>query len=38
MNTGIKPLDDDYDIDVGLYFDMSEDVEPVAAKQWFMMH
>ncbi|MBN7743413.1 nucleotidyltransferase [Bacillus velezensis] len=35
MNTGIKPLDDDYDIDVGLYFDMSkEDVEPVAAKQW----
>lgn len=35
MNTGIKPLDNDYDIDVGLYFDMSkEDVKPVAAKQW----
>ncbi|MFE5388890.1 MULTISPECIES: nucleotidyltransferase domain-containing protein [Bacillus cereus group] len=35
MNTGIKPLDNDYDIDVGLYFDMSkEDVKPVVAKQW----
>jgi limonene-1,2-epoxide hydrolase len=35
MNTGIQPLDGDYDIDVGLYFDMStEDAEPVEAKQW----
>ncbi|MFD5853291.1 nucleotidyltransferase [Cytobacillus pseudoceanisediminis] len=35
MHTGIKPLDDDYDIDVGLYFDMSKDDEkPVKAKNW----
>lgn len=35
MHTGIKPLDDDYDIDVGLYFDMSkDDIGPVAAKKW----
>lgn len=37
MNTGIKPLDDDYDIDVGLYFDISkEDFKPVQAKQWIL--
>lgn len=37
MHTGIKPLDDDYDIDVGLYFDMSkDDVDPIAAKQWIL--
>ncbi|MED2974078.1 nucleotidyltransferase [Fictibacillus sp. B-59209] len=35
MRTGIKPLDSDYDIDIGLYFDMSrDDVEPVTAKNW----
>ncbi len=35
MYTGIKPLDDDYDIDVGLYFEMSkDDVKPVEAKKW----
>jgi hypothetical protein len=35
MNTGIKPLDSDYDIDVGLYFDMSkDDVDPNSAKNW----
>jgi hypothetical protein len=35
MHTGIKPLYDDYDIDVGLYFEMSkDDVDPVAAKKW----
>ncbi|MGG0888962.1 cyclic GMP-AMP synthase DncV-like nucleotidyltransferase [Cytobacillus horneckiae] len=35
MNTGIKPLDSNYDIDVGLYFDMSKnDVKPVTAKKW----
>ncbi|SEO90409.1 hypothetical protein SAMN04488134_11650 [Amphibacillus marinus] len=35
MHTGIKPLDSDYDIDVGLYFDMSkEDVKPVESKNW----
>jgi hypothetical protein len=34
MNTGIKPLNNDYDIDVGLYFDMSkDDIEPVKAKE-----
>jgi hypothetical protein len=37
MRTGIQPLDGDYDIDVGLYFDMSkDDVEPVKAKQWVL--
>lgn len=35
MHTGIKPLDDDYDIDVGLYFEMSkDDVDPIEAKKW----
>ncbi|MCM3393719.1 nucleotidyltransferase domain-containing protein [Cytobacillus oceanisediminis] len=35
MRTGIKPLDSDYDIDVGLYFDMSkDDVDPIEAKKW----
>ncbi|MCD1162216.1 nucleotidyltransferase domain-containing protein [Peribacillus frigoritolerans] len=37
MYTGIKPLDDDYDIDVGLYFEMSkDDVDPIAAKKWIL--
>lgn len=37
MHTGIKPLDDDYDIDVGLYFEIStDDVLPIVAKQWVM--
>jgi hypothetical protein len=37
MHTGIKPLDDDYDIDVGLYFDMSkDDVDPIEAKKWIL--
>ncbi|WP_339284017.1 nucleotidyltransferase [Oceanobacillus sp. FSL K6-3682] len=37
MHTGIKPLDNDYDIDVGLYFDISkEDIKPVQAKQWIL--
>jgi len=37
MYTGIKPLDDDYDIDVGLYFEMSkEDVDPIVAKNWVL--
>lgn len=37
MKTGIKPLKKDYDIDVGLYFEMSkEDVNPVDVKQWIM--
>lgn len=35
MNTGVVPLDGNYDIDVGLYFDMSkDDVKPVDAKKW----
>ena len=35
MRTGIKPLDSDYDIDVGLYFDMSkDDIDPIEAKKW----
>ncbi|MFF0828706.1 nucleotidyltransferase [Brevibacillus sp. NPDC003359] len=35
MNTGIQPLDGDYDIDMGLFFDMStEDATPIEAKQW----
>src|SRR5699024_7505688 len=34
MHTGIKPLDDDYDIDVGRYIDMSkESINPGHAKQ-----
>ncbi|RKD26519.1 hypothetical protein BEP19_16905 [Ammoniphilus oxalaticus] len=37
MHTGIKPLDENYDIDLGLYFKMSkEDVKPVEAKQWIL--
>ena len=37
MHTGIKPLNDDYDIDVGLYFEMSkDDVDPIAAKKWIL--
>lgn len=35
MNTGIQPLNSDYDIDVGLYFEMSkDDATPIEAKQW----
>ncbi|MCR8964063.1 nucleotidyltransferase [Brevibacillus halotolerans] len=35
MNTGIHPLNGDYDIDVGLYFEMStDDATPIEAKQW----
>ncbi|CAM3893607.1 MULTISPECIES: nucleotidyltransferase domain-containing protein [Paenibacillus] len=35
MKTGIKPLDGDYDIDLGLFFDMSKEyVSPVEAKKW----
>lgn len=35
MKTGIVPLDGNYDIDVGLYFDMSQnDASPVEAKKW----
>ncbi|HCU21763.1 MAG TPA: nucleotidyltransferase [Candidatus Atribacteria bacterium] len=35
MSTGIKPLTGEYDIDVGLFFDMpKENTEPVSAKQW----
>lgn len=35
MKTGIVPLDGNYDIDVGLYFDMSkDDTLPVDAKRW----
>lgn len=36
MHTGIKPDDGDYDIDVGLRFDIkrSEYSDPVAVKQW----
>ncbi|WP_105979203.1 nucleotidyltransferase domain-containing protein [Bacillus paralicheniformis] len=35
MHTGIKPLNDDYDIDVGLYFEMDKDnVDPIEAKKW----
>ncbi|MCM3082077.1 nucleotidyltransferase [Brevibacillus agri] len=37
MFTGIQPLDNDYDIDVGLYFEMSkDDVKPVDAKKWVL--
>ncbi|RDU38929.1 nucleotidyltransferase [Neobacillus piezotolerans] len=37
MHTGIKPLDDDFDIDVGLFFEMSkDDVDPVPAKKWIL--
>lgn len=35
MLTGIRPIDSDYDIDVGIKFKMSkEDAEPLAAKNW----
>ncbi|WP_214834376.1 nucleotidyltransferase [Exiguobacterium sp. s152] len=35
MKTGIVPLDGNYDIDVGLYFDMSrDDALSVEAKRW----
>ncbi|MGF7035322.1 hypothetical protein J2T17_006330 [Paenibacillus mucilaginosus] len=36
MNTGVKPLDDHYDIDLGLFFEMSKDdvSSPVEAKKW----
>lgn len=35
MKTGIVPLDGNYDIDVGLYFDMSQDdALPIEAKRW----
>ena len=35
MHTGIKPISGEYDIDVGLWFDMSkEDAKPLEAKQW----
>jgi hypothetical protein len=36
MKTGIKPLDDNYDIDLGLFFEMSKDDvnSPVEAKNW----
>lgn len=36
MGTGIKPTDDDYDIDVGLKFDIDKDdyPDPVTIKKW----
>ena len=35
MHTGIKPINGEYDIDVGLWFEMSkDDVKPVDAKLW----
>lgn len=36
MKTGIKPVDGDYDIDLGLFFEMSKDDvgTPVEAKKW----
>lgn len=35
MHTGIKPKDDDYDIDVGLKFDIDKnDFDPVEVKKW----
>ncbi len=35
MSTGVKPLDGDYDIDVGLSFNFSkDDYEPVVVKEW----
>lgn len=36
MHTGIKPEDDDYDIDVGLKFDINKDdyADPVKVKKW----
>jgi hypothetical protein len=35
MHTGIKPLDSDYDIDVGVLFRLSkDDYDPVEVKEW----
>lgn len=35
MSTGVKPINGEYDIDVGLAFSMSkDDYEPVEAKKW----
>lgn len=35
LSTGVKPIDGEYDIDVGLAFEMSkDDHKPVTAKQW----
>ena len=35
MGTGIKPKDGDYDIDVGLQFDLSRnDYDPITVKKW----
>lgn len=35
LSTGVQPVDGDFDIDVGLWFEMSkDDVEPVEAKKW----
>jgi hypothetical protein len=36
MSTGIKPINGEYDIDVGLFFDMSKEDydDPVEAKRW----
>lgn len=35
MSTGVKPIDGDYDIDVGLNFDISkDDYKPVEVKKW----
>lgn len=37
MSTGVKPLSGEFDIDVGLSFDMSkDDHDPVPAKQWVL--
>lgn len=39
MATGIIPLAGEYDIDVGLWFDMSkDDIKPMAAKNGCTMH
>lgn len=36
MNTGVKPLDDDFDIDVGVRFEIAKDEypDPVEVKTW----
>jgi hypothetical protein len=37
LGVGVKPLDGDYDIDVGIAFDLSRgEHEPVAIKQWVL--
>jgi hypothetical protein len=38
MGTGVKPLDRDYDIDVGLEFDLAKDdhSDPVKVKDWVL--